>query len=52
LKVGTLVESHDGADMLAGERAGQVAGDEAVYNLHLADVIRTAALGRTPSERR
>ena len=29
-----------GADMLAGERAGQVAGDEAVHNLHLANVAR------------
>ena len=30
----------DGADVLAGERAGQIAGDEAVHNLHLADVAR------------
>ena len=28
----------DGADVLAGERAGQIAGDEAIHNLHLADV--------------
>src|SRR5215831_8935789 len=28
----------DGADGLAGECAGQIAGDEAVHNLHLADV--------------
>src|SRR5215831_3669525 len=30
----------NGADMLAGERAGQVAGDEAVHNLHLANMAR------------
>src|ERR1700679_3644368 len=30
----------DGADMLAGERAGQVARDEAVHDLHLVDVTR------------
>ena len=30
----------DGADVLAGERAGQIAGDEAVDDLHLADVAR------------
>src|SRR4029077_7399716 len=27
----------DGAHVLAGERAGQVPGDEAVHNLHLVD---------------
>src|SRR5262245_43599121 len=30
----------DGADGLAGERAGQIAGGEAVHNLHLADMAR------------
>src|SRR5262245_37036128 len=30
--------SDDGADVLAGERAGQSAGDEAIHDLHLADV--------------
>src|SRR5215471_9102314 len=30
----------DGADMLAGERAGQIAGNEAVDDLHLAHVAR------------
>src|SRR5579871_5752456 len=30
----------DGADMFAGERAGQVAGNEAVDDLHLVDVTR------------
>src|SRR5690242_3855071 len=30
--------SDDGADMLAGERAGEVARDESVHDLHLADV--------------
>src|SRR5262245_6644607 len=30
--------SNDGADVLAGERAGEVARDEPVYDLHLADV--------------
>src|ERR1700722_6326747 len=28
----------DGADVLAGKRAGQIAGDEAIHDLHLADV--------------
>src|SRR5271169_4346126 len=30
----------DGADVLASERAGQIASDEAVHNLHLVDVTR------------
>src|SRR5262249_21410793 len=30
----------DGADMLTGERAGQIARNEAIYDLHLADVAR------------
>src|SRR5277367_5366209 len=32
------LRADDGADMLAGERAGQVAGDEAVHDLHLVNV--------------
>ena len=34
----SLARGNDGADMLAGKRAGEVAGDEAVDDLHLADV--------------
>src|SRR6202044_2336856 len=34
------LRADDGADMLAGERAGQVPGDEAVHDLHLVDVAR------------
>ena len=32
-----LARGDDGADMLAGERAGQVARDEAIHNLHMAE---------------
>src|SRR5215813_8759103 len=33
-----LARGDDGADVLAGERAGQIAGDQAIDDLHLAHV--------------
>ncbi len=37
---GLLLRGDDGADVLAGERAGEIAGDETIDDLHLADVAR------------
>src|SRR5262249_45517915 len=36
----TSLRGDDGADMLARKRAGEVAGDEAIDDLHLVDVAR------------
>src|SRR5262249_52623256 len=40
MAVNLSARGDDGADGLAGECAGQIAGDEAIHNLHLADVAR------------